>query len=245
MKTRAMGLLLLVVLLAASLFAGVGCSSCSNDPGDGTKPVSQDLPELELRDDTPNLLLTWIDEKGDHHVVQRPADVPEEAREIVRVVTLEAGHGDVFYVADLRNKNADGTYPVRVMGRSAWELVAEQRRDKTMAALAPTASASAAPGAPPLAPPSSQLVAIVYAASWCSACRGAEAYLRGEGVTVVTKDIERDPGAQKEMDEKLHRAGLPKKGTIPVIDIRGRIIVGFDKREIKRAIQESTRGDML
>lgn len=242
-----MGLLLLVVLLVSALFGGLGCSSCSNDRDDGTEPVSQDLPNLELRDDTPNLLLTWIDEKGDHHVVQRPGDVPAEARELVRVVTLEAGHDDVFYVADLRTKNADGTYPVRVMGRSAWELVAEERRAKTMAALAPTTSASATAGAnaPPLAPPSSKLIAIVYAASWCSACRSAEAFLRSEGVTVEVKDIERDSRAQAEMDEKLHRAGLPKRGTIPVIDIRGRILVGFDKREIKRAIQQATRGEML
>ena len=233
-------------MLLGTLLTGMGCSSCANDADDGTAPISQDLPELQLRDDTPDLLITWLDEKGDHHVVQHPGDVPESGRELVRVTTIEHGHGDVVYVADLRNKNGDGTYSVRTMARSAWELVAEKRRDKTMAALAPTASASAtAGGSPPLAPPSARLAAIVYAASWCSACRSAEAFLRSEGVQVVVKDIEKDPGAQAEMQQKLHRAGFPKKGTIPVIDIRGRILVGFDKRELKRVIKESTRGDML
>lgn len=239
-------LVMIMLLLSASVLSGAGCSSCGGEENDGTTPISKDLPEIELRDDTPDLLITWVDQKGDHHVVQHPADVPAEGRELVRVVTIEHGHGDVFYVADLRNKRGDGTYPVQTMPRSAWELIAEQRREKTMAALAPTASASTttSPTAP-LAPPSAQLTAIVYAASWCSACRSAEAYLRSEGVTVIVKDIERDRGAQEEMDQKLHRAGLPKRGTIPVIDIRGRILVGFDKGEIKRAIRDSTTGDML
>jgi glutaredoxin len=241
-----MGLLLLVALLAISVVAGMGCSSCGQQTDDGTQPASQDLPAFELRDDTSDLLITWVDEKGDHHVVQRPADVPEGSREMVRVVTLQHGHGDVLYVADLRTKNADGTYPVKTMARSAWELVAQQRRAKSMAALSPTASASAgASPTGPAAPASARLSAIVYAASWCSACRSAEAYLRSQGVTVIVKDIEKDPGAQAEMDQKLHKAGLPKRGTIPVIDIRGRILVGFDQRDIKRAIQESTRGDLL
>jgi len=47
------------------------------------------------------------------------------------------------------------------------------------------------------------------------------------------------------MNEKLHKAGYPQKGTIPVLDIRGKILVGFDQRAIKQAIQEAIRGDML
>ncbi len=247
MRARATGALFLCLLLLLSFAVGVGCSSCGGESNDGTKPVSQDLPDLDLRDDTADLLITWIDDEGDHHVVQHPQDVPEGAREAVRVVTLNHGHGDTIYVADLRKKNADGTYPVHTMARSSWDLIAEKRRAKTMADLAPTASASATAGdrEPPLAPPSSKLTAIVYAASWCSACRSAEAYLRSQGVKVVVRDIEKDPGVQAEMDRKLHRAGLPKRGTIPVIDIRGRILVGLDKREIRRAIREATRGDML
>jgi glutaredoxin len=224
--------------------ASAGCSGCERNHDDGTRPVSQDLPALELRDDTPDVLLTWIDEKGDHHVVQKPADVPENARENVRVVTLQYGHGEMLYVADLRTKNADGTYPVHSLPRSSWELIAQQRRSKAIAALTPFASQSA-PTPAPAAPSSAQLSAIVYMASWCSACRSAETYLRSQGVTVISKDIEKDPRAQKEMNEKLHKAGYPQKGTIPVLDIRGKILVGFDQRAIKQVIQEAIRGDML
>ncbi len=199
-----------------------------------------------LRDDTADLLITWIDNKGDHHVVQHPPEVPAEGQELVRVVTTEHGHADLFYVANLRNKRSDGTYPVHTMARSEWELMAEKRRAKSMASLAPTTSGSSTSSPRvPLAPPSAKLTAIVYSASWCSACRSAEAFLRAEGVKVVIRDIERDRGAQEEMNQKLHQAGLPKRGTIPVIDIRGRILVGLDKQQIRHAIKASTRGDML
>ena len=53
----------------------------------GAAPQAADLPPLEIKDDTPNLLLTWIDDKGDFHVVQKPADVPKESRDNVRVVS--------------------------------------------------------------------------------------------------------------------------------------------------------------
>jgi glutaredoxin len=211
-------------------------------------PVSDSLPALELRDDTAELLITWVDEKGDHHVVAHPLDVPEEGRALVRVVTVDQGHGAIFYVADLRQKKADGSYAVRTMSRSEWELIAEQRRQKAIAALAPPPTASASDGGvgtPPIAQPSAQLTAIVYGASWCSACRSAERYLRTQGVTVIPKDIERDAGAKAEMDAKLKRANLPMRGTIPVIDLRGKILVGLDEREIRRTIKSVTTGDML
>ena len=243
--------LLGVTLFVTVLWAYVGCCFCfdnDNGPAEGTTPVSQDLPVFELRDDTPDILITWIDEKGEYHVVGKTADVPENAREIVRIVTVEHGHGDLLYVADLRSKSANGVYPVKTMPRSGWELIAKQRRDKAIAALSPTATTSglstAVPTAP-IAPPSARLSAIVYSTSWCGVCRNAESYLRKQGATVVVKDIEKSNGARTEMNEKLRKAGLKQDGSVPVIDIRGKIFKGFDKRGIDRAIKDSTRGDVL
>ena len=238
-----MRLLLLFVLLTC-----VGCCWREDKPSDdGTVPTSQDLPPLTLRDDTPDILLTWLDDKGDHHVVQRPADVPEKAREAVRVVTLDHGQGDLLYIADLRSKSDDGTYRVTTMPRSGWELLAQQRRAKSIAAFSPPASTSAPGAAPtaPLAPPAARLTAIVYATSWCGVCRKAEAHLRSQGVTVIVKDIEKDRGAQAEMNEKLRKAGQKQDGSVPVIDIRGRLFKGFDQRALDRAIREATKGDVL
>jgi hypothetical protein len=51
----------------------------------------------------------------------------------------------------------------------------------------------------------------------------------------VEKDIEQDPAAQQEMMVKAQRAGIPT-GSIPILDVRGRILVGFSPPDIERAL---------
>ena len=249
----AMKLLTMLLVLIAALPNAMGCCFSDNRGNagidDGTKPVSQVLPSLELRDDTADLLITWVDEKGDHHVVLHPTDVPEHARENVRIVKSDLGRGDLLYVADLRAKNADGTYPVKSMPRSEWELIAEQRRQKSMAIASPAASAGPnsppSPRIPTAAPNLEKVAAIVYATSWCGVCKKAESYLRTQNVIVSVKDIEKSRTARAEMSQKLKKAGLPQDGSVPVIDIRGKILKGFVQRDIDRAIKDASRGDLL
>jgi hypothetical protein len=47
------------------------------------------------------------------------------------------------------------------------------------------------------------------------------------------------------MEQKLKRAGISGRGSIPVIDVRGRILQGFSQRELDRAIAEVTKGEEL
>ena len=70
---------ILLVVVGISLFASAGCGRRTNgdfEPSAST-PQSGSLPPLELKESTPGLLLTWVDTKGDFHVVQKIADVPE------------------------------------------------------------------------------------------------------------------------------------------------------------------------
>lgn len=223
----------------------------------GAKPASNDLPALVLKDDTPNLLLTWIDEKGDFHVVQKIPDVPEAGRAEVRVVetTREAGTGKLVYVADLAKKNADGTYPVKVIPRTEWDEKGASRRKARLEALAPPPSASvaasAAPsssGAPgPVATPKvagNKVVAIVYGAEWCKPCHDAAAYLKARGVTVVEKDVDADESAQAEMNKKLERIKAPG-ASIPIIDVMGQILVGFSPRALEKAVETARNAKTL
>lgn len=247
---RAFVLLLLVVTALVA-----GCRDKDKDGGDdptGTKPSTADLPALELRDETPNLLLTWIDEKGDFHVVQKPADVPEKARGEVRVVvtTREEGTGKLVYVANLSRKNPDGTYPVAVMGRAAWDEKGASRRKARLEALAPPTgsvppgpSGSAGP-APSAAIPAGKIVAIIYGADWCKPCHDAAAYLKQRGVVVVEKDVDEDPGARAEMNTKLERAKLAG-ASIPVIDVMGQVLIGFSPRALERAIEQAKNSTTL
>ena len=225
----------LVAVLALALPGAPGCRSrAAREEASGTAPKAAALPQLVLRDDTADLLLTWVDAKGNAHTVVTVGEVPIEGRDQVRVVVTsrEEGTGDLVWVANLTTKNGDGTYPVTSRTRGEWEGVLAERRAK---AAPPPPPAPSAPGAPGSARIPAGTQVIVYGAEWCGPCHQVMAWLKGHGVPAVEKDIEADPGAAREMQEKLVRAGL-RGGSIPVVDVRGKILVGFDERALSRAL---------
>lgn len=230
------------LLLALCSLPGCRAKARPDANNDSAAPKVTELPALQVKADTPNLLLTWIDDKGDFHVVDKPAGVPAEARKTVRVVVTdkEAGTGEHVYVADLNETAADGSYRIKTMSRSAWDELGASKRKARLEALAPptapaTVPSAAASGAT-AKPPVGSVVAVIYGASWCKPCHDAEAYLRRHGVNVVKKDIEENEAAASEMKRKLERAGMPG-ASIPVIDIMGRILVGFSPSALDRALE--------
>ncbi len=239
----------LVALFTASLTV----TGCSHKKDDGTAPMAeqQSLPPLTIPDDTPDLMLTWIDDKGDPHVEIHPTDVPAQGRSLVRVIVAdrEDGTKDLFYVANLAQKAGDGSYAVQTMSRRAWEAEIEKRRAAYIAKTAPPPQPgpSNVPGTPPATgpgdkAPSGGLAVIIYGAAWCHPCHEAEAYLKSKGIAVVMKDIEEMPGAAAEMRQKLERSGQ-HGGSIPVIDVNGQILVGYSSGALDRALaQARTRG---
>ncbi len=195
-----------------------------------------------VRDDSAGLLLTWIDEHGDFNVAQSPSEVPESARSAVRVLDPERSdgtHRERIFVADLRAKGADGTYPVSVSTLDEFEKLAVLRRTKTGPTLSPTSTAprpeATAPDEPGQPQPNSPPSVIIYGAEWCGPCHQAASFLKRRNVAFVEKDIEKDPEAQKEMRQKLNRAGL-RGGSIPVLDVRGRILVGYSQSQVEEAL---------
>jgi glutaredoxin len=240
----------LVLLLALSLGAAACKKPTTDKTGDtATTPKSNELPPLEVKADTPNLLLTWIDDKGDFHVAQKPADVPTEGRGTVRVVVTnrEEGTGALVYVANLDETTATGAYRLKTLARAEWEELGASKRKARLEALAPSAPPSSAPApgsdaadgkpgsAPGAKPPASGVVAIIYGADWCKPCHDAERYLKQRGATVIKKNIDDNEVAAEEMHKKLARAGR-SGASIPVIDIMGQIQVGFSPAALEEAL---------
>jgi glutaredoxin len=135
------------------------------------------------------------------------------------------------------------------MTRAEFDAIAVARRQKVGPTLA---SASAPAAAPEQVPPGGQApdppgvsgvspdrnarpLVIIYGASWCGPCHQAADYLKRKGVSYVLKDIEEDSGAAREMNAKLSKAGL-RRGSIPVLDVRGKVIVGFNAHEVDEAL---------
>jgi glutaredoxin len=231
-RTRRWAILLAVVLVVS------GEEACNGKRA----PVATDTQKAPtVKDDSEGLLLTWIDDKGDFHVETRVADVPMMGRDAVRVVDPgidDGSHGDRVFAADLRQTRPDGTYLVRTMARTEFEAIAVARREKG----GPTLASGAPPsGSAAVDPPVGTVDAvrrgpvIIYGAEWCGACHDAARYLRQKGVAYVEKDIEKDTAAAREMQQKLAKRGL-NAGSIPVLDVRGKVMVGFSPAEVDAAL---------
>ena len=234
-------LTLLVLALALLSPVATGCRK----KADAVAEAPPDPPAVS--DNTTGLLLTWVDDKGEFHVEQRVPDVPEAAREMVRV--RDPGHdpltGDRVFVVDLRNAGPDGSYSVRVVASNEFEDIAVTRRAKHGIVLAPR-GASSAPGTAASAGGAAgrpgdvagRPAVIIYGASWCGPCHQAAAYLKKRGIAFVEHDIEQDSSAAREMQGKLAKAGV-RGGSIPVLDVRGRILVGFDANAVEQALGQA------
>jgi glutaredoxin len=206
---------------------------------------------ITVKPDSEGLLLTWIDDKGDFHVETRVTDVPLMGKDTVRVVDPskdEGTHADRIFVVDLRQARADGTFPVRAMTRADFEAIAVARREKNGPTLAsanpaqPSPSSSVATGqggqGGAVVQPSAEPAIIIYGAEWCGACHDAARYLKSKGIAFVEKDVEKDPAAAREMQAKLAKNGL-RSGSIPVIDVRGKVMVGFSAPAIENALGQA------
>lgn len=71
---------------------------------------------------------------------------------------------------------------------------------------------------------------IIYTTTNCVYCRMAKNYFKKNNVNYEEFDVARDEKARAEMVAKSHQLG------VPVIDINSRIIVGFNREEIDKAL---------
>lgn len=72
----------------------------------------------------------------------------------------------------------------------------------------------------------------VYSADWCAFCHAVKQYLDKLGVKYDERNVEKDPSYAQESVGKSGQMG------IPVVDIDGIIIVGFDRPKIDFALKE-------
>jgi glutaredoxin 3 len=80
------------------------------------------------------------------------------------------------------------------------------------------------------APPNRQHRVLVFTTPTCPWCQRAKTYLRGRGVAFREVDVTRDPRAASDLVRRTGRTG------VPVIEIDGRPVVGFDQRQIDRLL---------
>jgi glutaredoxin-like YruB-family protein len=72
---------------------------------------------------------------------------------------------------------------------------------------------------------------IVYSTSWCPWCDRVKTFLKEKKIPFKDINVENNPEAAQEMANKSGQMG------VPVIDIDGKIIVGFNEPEIRKALK--------
>lgn len=70
----------------------------------------------------------------------------------------------------------------------------------------------------------------IYSTPTCTYCKMVKSYLKEKGVPFTDHDVSRDRAKAEEMVRRSGQMG------VPVVDINGKIIVGFNKPEIDKAL---------
>ncbi len=176
-------------------------------------------------------VLTYAAERGRFADTHDPSAVPEASRGLVRVTLLDGKvpPPGMVWVTNLRKPAEDGTYPLEPVPRELFEELALGQ------GLSSAVELPEGLEPPDLGPPQGGIV--VYKTSWCGVCKKLEAYLRRKGVEYVAKDIEADRAAAAELKAKLDAVGA-KGGSVPVVDVGGEIVVGFDRARLERLLAD-------
>jgi glutaredoxin-like YruB-family protein len=74
----------------------------------------------------------------------------------------------------------------------------------------------------------------IYSTTWCAFCKTEKQYLDKLGIEYVEKDIESDKEAYEEL---MSKNGGAFQG-VPVTDIAGDLVLGFDRLKIDSLIKE-------
>ena len=77
---------------------------------------------------------------------------------------------------------------------------------------------------------------VIYGAEWCGFCHQAKKYFDSKDVPYTYHDVEKEPEAAKELAEKMDG---PVQG-VPVLDVNGTIITGYDLPKINQALGSKT-----
>lgn len=72
----------------------------------------------------------------------------------------------------------------------------------------------------------------IYSTNTCSFCVMAKEYFKEKNIEFIEKNVQADHEAAKEMVEKTHQLG------VPVIDINGTVLIGFDREAIEKALAQ-------
>jgi len=198
-------------------------------PSDQPRAATTESTEAYFEPGAVPAVLTYAGERGAFADSSKVDAVPEEARGLVRVALLDGPPPPpgTVWVTNLRSPEADGRFHLRTVVREMFEELALGEGRSSEVSLpegleAPEQVAKAEG-------------VIIYKTAWCGVCKKVEAYLDRKGVAYEAKDIEKDRAAAAELKAKAEAQGV-RTGSVPVLDVGGELIVGFDRARLEKLL---------
>lgn len=175
-------------------------------------------------------VLTFAGDRGAFADAKAADAIPEASRGLVRVTLLDgpAPPPGSVWVGNFRSAASDGKLELSTVPRDAFEELALGQGLSSKFELPPG-----------LQPPEDVVTThgnvIVYKTAWCGVCKKVESYLKKKGVQFESKDIEKDPQAAAELQAKAASGGV-RTGSVPIIDVKGELLVGFDRARLEQLL---------
>ena len=72
----------------------------------------------------------------------------------------------------------------------------------------------------------------IFTTDTCTACTAAKQFLKSRNVPFMERNVQHDEKALREMIE------MSNSYSVPVIEINGHIVIGFDKRRIVELLED-------
>jgi glutaredoxin len=197
-----------------------GCERAQSDAEQTSQlETKTEVPTLSVvTAERQDLLFLYKDKDGVEQRAITLEEIPEGHRTSVQVVDLarspaQRAASEFVQLFDLRKADERGQYPGRLVKRDQLESkLAEQQ---------------ALPEQPPI---------VIYSTSWCGVCKKAMRFMKSKGWLFVNRDVEESKEAAKELQQKAARAQL-QLGGVPVIDVGGRLLSGFDPQALTRLVE--------
>ena len=254
-----------IVLGCLLAFFVAGCSrSQATPPGESTS-TGPATPQVTA--DRTDLIFSWIGDGGPQvatSVDEVPQDKRSKVRVQDPSIPPEKRDTKWLFFADLRAPDTKGAFPVQAIERSAYEAernaASAAQSTEQARGMGPSPSGSGpvpgpVPGGqknqgdslalksgansgtgPVPGPDTGATPVIMYSTRHCPVCVKARRWLLAERIPYIEKDIERDREAAKSLAAKGQKQGVPVNG-VPVFEIRGTLIPGFDPAIIKRLVR--------
>lgn len=83
---------------------------------------------------------------------------------------------------------------------------------------------------------------VVYSLNGCPACKAVKAYLDGRGLPYKTVDAGQDEAGYEAAQKRAQEQGATNVNVVPIVDIGGKMVAGFNKAAIDAAVGISCTG---